>query len=663
MLELLNISTASVNQTPLHWNHNKENIINSIFNAHQQNSHLLLLPELTITGYGCEDLFFSPEVSEKAFTVLKDIVAETSMLDIIFCVGLPLMIEGQLYNGVAVCSKGNIHGIVCKQNLAKNGIHYEQRWFQSFPKDIQLKFKDIPVGDLIFEVEGIRFGFEICEDSWVPNRPARTLYERNVDVVLNPSASHFAIGKQATREQFVKEGSRAFGVVYAYANLMGCEAGRAIYDGGNMIASNGKIVQYGERLSFKPYSVYTVTVDISENKIPRINNSQTIHLKEDQEHLIKIEQKLFEKIYIESQNPTHGILLNSSVQQELIASISLGLWDWQCKTKQSGYVVSLSGGSDSAAVSSLVYVSHKMAFSELGDDNYLKSYPFKNMKELPVGFSIEEHVMPHVLFTAYQGSKNSGTVTYSAAKTLAESLHSTHYSIDISNVVEQYETLAESCIKKELTWKEHDVAKQNIQARSRNPFIWMIANIENKLLLTTSNLSESATGYCTMDGDTAGVLAPLGGLSKAYVKEINRFLCEDGFDYINGFIMIKGLKEVISQIPTAELRPEEQSDEVDLMPFPILDKIRSITQTEYKLPLSVLKKMNRIFPEYSLEQMAQFVEKYYKLYTRNQWKRERFAASFHLEQDSLDPKTYSRFPILNSGFEDEIKEMWKFIKP
>ena len=91
---------------------------------------------------------------------------------------------------------------------------------------IFINWNDIPVGDLIFEVNGIRIGFEICEDSWVPNRPARTLFKKKVDVVLNPSASHYAMNKQETRNQFVKEGSRAFGVAYAaQLRVLDCHPG------------------------------------------------------------------------------------------------------------------------------------------------------------------------------------------------------------------------------------------------------------------------------------------------------------------------------------------------------------------------------------------------------------------------------------------------------
>ena len=98
------------------------------------------------------------------------------------------------------------------------------------------------------------------------------------------------------------------------------------------------------------------------------------------------------------------------------------------------------------------------------------------------------------------------------------------------------------------------------------------------------------------------------------------------------------------------------------MPFEILDAIRKIAQIEFKMPLGILKTLNREKDHYDIETLGQYIEKYYKLYTRNQWKRERFAVSFHLELDSLDPKTYSRFPVLNGAMEDELEDMWDYIK-
>jgi len=112
----------------------------------------------------------------------------------------------------------------------------------------------LPIGDIHFDIGGVQIGFEICEDAWVANRPGATLALHGIDLILNPSASHFAFGKLEVRKRFVLEGSRAFGVSYVYSNLLGNEAGRAIYDGGALIASGGKLVAAGPRFSFEDSS-------------------------------------------------------------------------------------------------------------------------------------------------------------------------------------------------------------------------------------------------------------------------------------------------------------------------------------------------------------------------------------------------------------------------
>ena len=166
-----------------------------------------------------------------------------------------------------------IAGFVAKQNLAGEGIHYEPRWFKPWPADtrVELELDDqhYPLGDLVFSCGDVLIGFEICEDAWVAQRPGSDLARAGVDVILNPSASHFAFGKHAVRQRFVLEGSRAFQVSYIYANLLGNEAGRAIYDGDAMIASGGRMLASGPRFSYADYQLTTAVIDVDHTRMQR----------------------------------------------------------------------------------------------------------------------------------------------------------------------------------------------------------------------------------------------------------------------------------------------------------------------------------------------------------------------------------------------------------
>src|SRR5262249_47040396 len=147
---------------------------------------------------------------------------------------------------------------------------YEPRWFKPWPQgvrgEVELAGHSHPIGDLMFDVGGVRIGFEICEDAWVANRPGAALSRHGADLIMNPSASHFAFGKLEVRKRFVLEGSRAFGVTYLYSNYLGNEAGRAIYDGGALIASGGTLIAEGRRFGFDEFDVTSAVVDIEATR-------------------------------------------------------------------------------------------------------------------------------------------------------------------------------------------------------------------------------------------------------------------------------------------------------------------------------------------------------------------------------------------------------------
>jgi NAD+ synthase (glutamine-hydrolysing) len=460
--------------------------------------------------------------------------------------------------------------------------------------------------------------------------------------MLNPSASHFAIDKHQQRYQIIKQGSKVFDCIYVYSNLIGCEAGRTIYDGGNMVAANGELLLQGKCFSFQDVKLETTNVVI-ELTPRRFSHEQIVRV---------IARKIKGFAEIESLSQTNSVIYQSEKSLCMVLfALALGLWDWQHKTYQKGYVVSLSGGADSALCACAVYLAHVLALAELG----AKHYQTKLLK-LGIEFDISKpefiktQVMPQVLTTVYQASENSGEITMNAASQLAAGIGASHHQWQITNEVASYKNKVETALGRQLTWQQDDIALQNIQARVRSPGIWFVANIEHKLLIATSNLSEASVGYCTMDGDTSGVLAPIGGISKSLVLKLNDFLCNDGISIANQKFKISQLQAVIKQQPTAELRPVEQNDEADLMPFEVLDKIRYLSQVKNLDPQAVFIAMQQIKfkVDYTKLQLQLFVKKYYQLYSRNQWKRERLAVSFHIEYDSACPKTFRRFPVLNN---------------
>jgi len=184
----------------------------------------------------------------------------------------------------------------------------------------------------------------------------------------------------------------------------------------------------------------------------------------------------------------------------------------------------------------------------------------------------------------------------------------------------------------------------------------MMANVKNALLLATSNRSEAAVGYATMDGDTCGSLSPIAGIDKAFLRHWLRWLEKTGSETVQP---IPELSVINNQQPTAELRPqdENQTDEDDLMPYPILDQIERYAIRDKKSPQEILELLHFLKPEATKETRIFWVKRFFTLWSRNQWKRERYAPSFHLDDENLDPKTWCRFPILSGGFAEELAEL------
>jgi NAD+ synthase (glutamine-hydrolysing) len=651
----IKIAAGVVNQTPMAWASNRNHILEAIAEAQRQDVSLLCLPELCITGYGCEDAFYGQDIVNQAFESLLDIVPHTE--NIAVSVGLPVHHHHKLYNAHCLIVNKRIQGLVLKQNLANNGIHYETRWFHAWPAgqrdEIKIGEFNYPIGDLVFELDGVRIGYEICEDAWVAQRPGRALYERGVDIILNPSASHFGFFKSQTRERFVIDASRAFGCSYLYTNLLGNEAGRAIYDGDAMIASDGSLLVSGPRFSYADSLIVTAVIDTDQTRLNQIQNRAPLPQGNWKVPVLfdfpEIKPVLNQKAEFEYWEKD-GFLK----EEEFARAVSMALFDYLRKSRSNGFVISLSGGADSSSIAALCYLATWFAHESIGLDKFKAK--LSHIKAIQAAQTIED-VANKLIYTIYQGTQNSSDATYHSAKTLATYINATFYNININGLVEHYRQLIEDQIGRKLSWETDDIALQNIQARVRAPSAWLLTNISNALLLSTSNRSEAAVGYATMDGDTSGSISPIAGIDKHWLRHWLLWAEHEG---IAGKLKLAGLSAVNNLQPTAELRPldKNQTDEDDLMPYDVLNQIENWAIRDKKSPIEVFKRIEIAFSEkHSREKLLLWTERFFKLWARNQWKRERYAPSFHLDDHNLDPRSWCRFPILSGGFEKELADL------
>ncbi len=654
----IRIGGCALNQTPLDWDGNRDRIVAAINAARADAVSILCLPELCISGYGCEDAFFAPGVQRMAWRVLQEILPHTEGIAV--ALGLPVRFENGLYDAVAVAADGRLAGIACKQHLAGDGIHYEPRWFRPWPRGRRGRLRsgdcDLPIGDLRFEIGGVRLGFEICEDAWAADRPGAALAARGIDLILNPSASHFAFGKEEIRRRFVLEGSRAFAAGYVYANLVGNEAGRAVYDGSVLIAAGGAMIAAGRRFSFADRAGTAANLDLDALRPAQARLTTSASYSADDLVAVAFPPLLAEGHPVVRDGRDVWESGGNVKEEEFARAVSLGLYDYARKSRSRGYVVSASGGADSSAVACLAAIGVHLAAAELGPE------AAAHRLGLPLltgrGDSANEFrgLVAAALTCVYQSTANSGPVTRAAARELATGLGAVFHEFDVEPVVRDYERIVSTAIGRALSWDLDDIPLQNIQARARAPGVWLLANLTGALLVSTSNRSEAAVGYATMDGDTAGGIAPIAGIDKAYLRRWLVWLEKVG---PVGVGPIPALATVNAQQPTAELRPAEsgQTDEADLMPYDVLDAVERAAIRDRQSPVEVWRRLCLEFPQRGPGQLAMWVERFFTLWSRNQWKRERYAPSFHLDDENLDPKTWCRFPILSGGFVRELAEL------
>ncbi|MHA8066925.1 NAD(+) synthase [Aquirufa sp. ROCK2-A2] len=636
------LGAGVINQTPLDWKGNLLRITQLVNDAHSKKIDILCLPELSLCGYGCEDQFLSNFTIEKSWESLLKLSQTVS--NTLVWVGLPVLFQGQLYNVAACLYNHQIQALIPKQFLANDGVHYEPRWFKPWPQNQREIFvKDglsVPMGDYRIQFGELCLGIEICQDAWEGvNRPAHALAERGVSIICNPTASHFSFGKSVIRQHLAIEGSKIIGGAYVFANLLGNESGRIIFDGDAYIVHQDKIVAQTQRFSFRDSELIFAELELDK----LISNGEDVLVVEKVHHSHTNVAENFDLASWE--------ISDYKKEEEFARAISLGLWDYMRKSYSNGWVISLSGGADSSAIASLCYLSLQLASKDLSFEQIQQKLSFipwisevSNVSELT----------SKILTTMYQGTKNSSQDTRDSAKKLADFIQSTHCEIEIDDLVDGYRGLIEGVLQRELTWELDDVTLQNVQARVRSPSIWMLANIKNALLLATSNRSEASVGYATMDGDTSGSISPIAGIDKSFIRTWLKWLEYTGLD---NELKVLGLSSVNQLEPSAELRPlaSKQIDEEDLMPYPILN---SIERWAFYHKLSPKECFRNLVIEYgnqfSEEKLMEFCQRYFRLWARNQWKRERYAPGFHVDDYSLDPKSWLRFPILSGGLEKDL---------
>lgn len=518
-----------------------------------QGCRLIVFPELSLTGYSCADLFYQRSLQQQALAGVKQLAEANAGLGCCVVVGLPLAVQSRLYNVAAVIADGEILGFVPKTFLPNSGEFYERRWFSPATTltDTHTEGDGIPIGaDLLFEatdLPGFVLGVEICEDLWTVIPPSSHAALAGATLLANPSASNEVLGKFTYRRQLITQQSARCLAAYIYASAGAGESSTdTVYSGHGLIAENGSLLGETERFAFETRAA-VADVDLQRLEHERVRNTAfrdapatqsysriTFNLGEpNAETGTALRRPLSAHPFV----PPAGAD-RKAVCEEIFAIQATALARRLRQTRSKTAVLGLSGGLDST-LALLVMV------------EALKRAGMPQESALTI-------TMPGFGTTAR---------TKGNAEKLAEALGISLRTISIAAAVEQH--------FKDIGHPAglHDITYENAQARERTQVLMDVANQTGGIVIGTGDLSESALGWCTFNGDHMSMYHVNAGVPKTLVKYLIEWCATELYAAEAGAILQDIIDTPISPelLPLAADGSMEQKTEDTVGPYELHD--------------------------------------------------------------------------------------------
>ncbi len=470
----------------------------------EDGASVVVLPELAITGYTCEDLFWQDALLDAAERGLADFAARTEDLDALLLVGVPVRVNAKLYNCCAAVSSGTILGVVPKRHIPTYNEFYEGRHFvpgtaDVVPIDVAGQL-DVPFGmSQLFaceELPELVVAAEICEDLWVPEPPSIRHAQAGATLVCNLSASNALVGKADYRRELVRGQSARLVCGYVYASAGTGESTQdLVFSGHDLVAENGRLlaegVPFGDGRALSEVDVRQLAAERR-----RMSTFQTVANAAQLDYHVSRFTLDVHHVHLTRWVDPHPFVPSDAARRaercEDVFSIQAhGLAKRLAHTHSRRAVIGLSGGLDST-LALLVAV---RAFDLLGlprDGVIAVTMP---------GFGTTDR-------------------TYNNACELARTVGAELREIGIAASVRQH--FADIGHDESV----HDVTYENAQARERTQILMDVANQEGGLVIGTGDLSELALGWATYNGDHMSMYAVNASVPKTLVRHLVRYVAD-----------------------------------------------------------------------------------------------------------------------------------------
>ena len=512
--------------------YNVQQIESLIAQAEDRGVEIIVFPELCITGYSCQDLFKEQLLLDHAEEGVVKLLDFTRKLNTIVIVGLPVVVNGLLYNCAAVLQSGTLLGIVPRVYLPNYGEFYEKRWFASSqdlnPTEIYFAGSPVKVSaepQVFVTRDGVQFGVEICEDVWAPTPPSNNLALAGADIIFNLSASDELIGKHAYLKSLLAQQSARMISGYVYSSCGFGESTQDVVYGGNaIIFENGRLLEEGDRFSLQP-QLKMCQIDIESLHVERRTNTT----------------------FINAQRGAHAneIVCKQTAQREFKLTRNIDPYPFIPKVLvlQRNFNTLKYMSKETNAWNKVVTATLKLPGIAVDRQKFLNEELKKYYPEQQVQAAIERGIVGITM-------PGFGTTdrTYNNALKLMETLGVTIREISIAAAVTQHF----SDINHDASI--HDITYENSQARERTQILMDVANQENAIVVGTGDLSELALGWATYNGDHMSMYGVNAGVPKTLIRYL--------VSYVAGEMATETLLDIVDTPISPELIPADEQGNI-----------------------------------------------------------------------------------------------------
>lgn len=478
--------------------YNTEQIEALLTQAEEAGIEIIVFPELSLTGYTCQDLFRQRSLLETIDAAVTHLLQSTLQKDVIAIVGAPLEVGNLLLNCAIVVQQGKLLGIVPKTYLPNYNEFYEKRWFTSAqslrPTIIRLAGTAIEVSaqPKLFETaQGVKFGIEICEDVWAPTPPSNHLTLAGADLIFNLSATDELVGKHAYLKSLLAQQSARTISGYVYSSCGFGESTQDVVYGGNaLIYENGTLLSEGQRFALSQQLV-TAQIDVERIRYDRCNNTTfaTAQFREVSETTIVpcCPLKNFKPFHLERIIPSAPFIPEAMAMETACEEVfhiqTMGLAKRLRHIHAEKVVLGISGGLDSTLA--LLVCVRTFDLLKLNRQGII------GVTMPGFGTTDQTHQNAHLLMQLLGVTMREVPITASVTQHFKDIGHD---------------------------GAVHDVVYENSQARERTQILMDISNQVGGIVIGTGDLSELALGWATYNGDQMSMYGVNASVPKTLVQ-------------------------------------------------------------------------------------------------------------------------------------------------